>query len=58
MSDKRCSISLIVNGSRWHAESVELAELEGLRRPWSLGGLQDYVRLIVGSQLLQLLFPL
>ena len=51
MSDKRCSISLIVNGSRWHPEGVELAELEGLRRPWSLGGLQDYVRLIVGSQL-------
>ena len=51
MSDKRCSISLIVNGSRWQQEAVALAETEPILRPWSLGGLQDYVRLLVGAQL-------
>ena len=51
MADTRCSISLIVNAQRWHEEAVALTELEGIDKPWSLGGLQDYVRLIVGSQL-------
>ena len=51
MSDTRCSISLIVNGQRWQQEAVALAELEPIQRPWSLVGLQDYVRIIVGSQL-------
>ena len=51
MADKRCSISLIVNAERWQQEASALAELEGIAKPWSLGGLQDYVRLIVGSQL-------
>ena len=51
MADKRCSIILIVNAERWQQEATALAELEGIARPWSLGGLQDYVRLVVGSQL-------
>ncbi len=51
MADTRCSISLIVNAVRWQQEAVALAELEDIAKPWSLGGLQDYVRLIVGSQL-------
>lgn len=51
MSDTRCSISLIVNGSRWEQDAAALAELEPLKRAWSLVGLQDYVRLIVGAQL-------
>lgn len=51
MADKRCSIILVVNAERWQQEASALAELEGIARPWSLGGLQDYARLIVGSQL-------
>ena len=51
MAYKRCSISLVVNAQRWQQEAVALAELEGVAKPWSLVGLQDYVRLIVGSQL-------
>lgn len=51
MADKRCSISVIVNAGRWQQEAAALAEFEGIDKPWSLGGLQDYVRLIVGSQL-------
>ena len=51
MADKRCSISLIVNAERWQHEAVALAELDGIAKPWSLGGLQDFARLIVGSQL-------
>ena len=51
MAATRCSISLIVNAERWQQEAVALTELEGIAKPWSLGGLQDYVRLIVGSQL-------
>ena len=51
MSDTRCSISLVVNGSRWEQDAAALAELEPLKRAWSLVGLQDYVRLIVGAQL-------
>ncbi|MEO7254969.1 MAG: hypothetical protein ABIZ64_12130 [Casimicrobium sp.] len=51
ISDKRCSISLIVNGQRWQQDALALASLAPIERPWSLGGLQDYARLIVGSQL-------
>ena len=51
MADTRCSISLIVNGTRWQQDAAALAESGPLKRAWSLVGLQDYVRLIVGSQL-------
>ncbi len=51
ISEKRCSISLIVNGQRWQQDAAAFAELAPIERPWSLGGLQDYARLIVGSQL-------
>ena len=51
MADKRCSISLVVNGQRWQQDAVAFAELEGIARPWSLGGLKDYAQLVVGSQL-------
>ena len=51
MADTRCSISLIVNGTRWQEDAVVFAESGPLKRAWSLGGLQDYVRLVVGSEL-------
>ena len=51
MADTRCSISLIVNAERWQQEAVALAEVEGINKPWSIAGLQDYVQLIVGSEL-------
>lgn len=51
ISEKRCSISLIVNGQRWQQDAVAFAALAPIERPWSLGGLQDYARLIVGSAL-------
>ena len=50
-SERRCSISLIVNAQRWQQDAVAFAALSQIRRPWSLSGLQDYARLIVGSQL-------
>ena len=51
MADKRCSISLVVNGQRWLEEGDALAELVGVPRPWSLCGLQDFVRIMVGAKL-------
>ena len=51
MADKRCSISLVVNGQRWLEEGAMLAEQAGVPRPWSLCGLQDFVRIIVGAKL-------
>ncbi len=51
MADKRCTISLVINGQRWFDEGETLAEQPGVPRPWSLCGLQDYVRLLVGAKL-------
>ena len=51
MADKRCSISLVVNGQRWLEEGATLAEQAGTPRPWSLCGLQDFVRITVGAKL-------
>ena len=51
MADKRCSISLVVNGQRWLEAGATLAELAGVPRPWSLCGLQDFVRVSVGAKL-------
>ena len=51
MADKRCSISLVVNGQRWLEEGDTLAEVAGMPRPWSLCGLQDFVRITVGAKL-------
>ena len=51
MADKRCTISLVVNGQRWLEEGESLATLAGVPRPWSLCGLQDLVRITVGSKL-------
>ena len=51
MADKRCSISLVVNGQRWLEAGDALAELAGVPRPWSLCGLQDFVRIMVGAKL-------
>lgn len=51
MSDTRCSISLVVNGGRWLQEGEALVTQNAVPRRWSLGGLQDYVRLTVGARL-------
>jgi len=51
MADKRCTISLVVNGQRWLDEGESLAAQRAIPRPWSLVGLQDYARLLVGSSL-------
>ncbi len=51
MSEKRCSISLIVNGGRWLQEGEALAGQGEVPRRWSLAGLQDYVRLSIGGRL-------
>lgn len=51
MADKRCSISLVVNGQRWLEEGDTLSEVAGVPRPWSLCGLQDFVRIMVGAKL-------
>ncbi len=51
MADKRCSISLVINGQRWLEAGDTLAEQPGVPRPWSLCGLQDFVRISVGARL-------
>ncbi len=51
MAEKRCSISVIVNGQRWLEEGEALVASNAVPRAWSLCGLQDQVRLIVGSKL-------
>lgn len=51
MADKRCTISLIINGQRWLDDGEALAVLPGVQRPWSLCGLQDFVRIMVGAKL-------
>ena len=51
MADKRCSISLVVNGQRWLEEGETLATQPGVPRAWSLCGLQDFVRIMVGAKL-------
>ena len=51
MADKRCSISLVVNGQRWLEEGEALAEQPGVPRAWSLCGLRDFVRILVGGKL-------
>jgi cold shock CspA family protein len=51
MADKRCSISLVVNGQRWVEDGEGLVAQGALTRPWSLGGLRDYVGLLVGAKL-------
>lgn len=51
MADKRCTISLVVNGHRWLEEGEALAAQRAVPRSWSLGGLQDYARLLVGAKL-------
>ena len=51
MSDTRCSIGIVVNGGRWQQEGDALVSQKAVPRTWSLGGLQDYVRLTVGARL-------
>ncbi len=51
MADKRCSISLVVNGYRWLEEGEALVSQAAVPRAWSLGGLQDFVRMSVGAKL-------
>lgn len=51
MADKRCSISLVVNGQRWLEEGEALFAQQAVPRSWSLCGLQDHVRITVGAKL-------
>ena len=51
MAEKRCTISLIVNGQRWLEEGEALAAQNAVPRAWTLGGLQDHVRISVGAKL-------
>ena len=51
MADKRCSISLVVNGQRWLEEGQTLSTVPGVPRAWSLCGLQDFVRITIGAKL-------
>lgn len=51
MSEKRCSIMLVVNGARWLQEGDALLAQGAVPRRWTLRGLQDYVRLMVGARL-------
>jgi len=51
MADKRCLISLVVNGQRWLEDGETLAVQPGVPRAWSLCGLQDFVRILVGAKL-------
>ena len=51
MADKRCTISLLINGQRWLDDGEALALMPGVPRPWSLCGLQDFVRILVGAKL-------
>ncbi len=49
--EKRCSISVVVNGGRWLQAGEALASNGSLPRRWTLDGLKDYVSLRIGSQL-------
>jgi len=51
MAYSRCSISLVVNGQRWLDEGETLASQPRVPRAWSLCGLQDFVRIMVGAKL-------
>jgi cold shock CspA family protein len=51
MAEKRCTIHLIVNGQRWLEEGEALVSQSGLPRGWSLGGLLDHVKIVVGAKL-------
>jgi cold shock CspA family protein len=51
MADTRCAMSLVVNGQRWMESGDALVAQKALPRAWSLVGLQDYVRLVVGTKL-------
>jgi cold shock CspA family protein len=51
MADTRCAMSLIVNGQRWVEAGDALVEEKALPRRWSLIGLQDYTRLVIGAKL-------
>jgi cold shock CspA family protein len=49
--DNRCSISIVINAARWQSDGDMLAASGVLERRWSLAGLKDYARLVVGSAL-------
>ena len=51
ISEKRCSISLVVNGNRWQDAGENLLSQQEITRAWTLGGLRDYVVLMVGAKL-------
>jgi cold shock CspA family protein len=51
MADKRCSISLVVDGNRWLDEGDVLVAQKAVPRRWSLCGLQDHVQMTVGAKL-------
>lgn len=49
--EKRCSISVVVNGGRWLQAGDALASNSSVPRRWTLDGLKDYVSLRIGAQL-------
>jgi cold shock CspA family protein len=49
--ETRCAIGILVNANRWQSEGDLLAKAGVLKERWSLVGLQDYVKLVVGSAL-------
>ena len=51
MAETRCLISLVVNGQRWLEEGEALFAQNAVPRVWTLAGLQDHLRLTVGSRL-------
>ncbi|MBS0315373.1 MAG: cold shock domain-containing protein [Proteobacteria bacterium] len=51
MAQARCSISIVVNGDRWRQEGEALAAQNAVPRAWTLGGLADYARLMIGARL-------
>lgn len=51
MPGKSCTINLIVNGQRWLEAGESLVTEGAAAKSWTLAGLQDYVRLTVGSAL-------
>ena len=51
MAYSRCTMVLVVNGQRWLDEGELLASQPGVPRAWSLCGLQDFVRIMVGAKL-------
>lgn len=51
MSDKKCTVNLVVNAARWFDAGEALLKQQALARRWSASGLQDFALLVVGAKL-------